>query len=396
MFSFDICLLGGGGRVGLPLAIAFANKGFKVIIYDLDKDKMDKIESGIMPFIEEGCEEKLTQVIGKNLIIADSPDLISQSRFIIITVGTPVEEHLNPQYSAMIRFFNDLLPYLVQGQYVILRSTVFPGTAEKLHNFLKEKGAKAHLAFCPERLAEGKALLELENHPQIISAFDKQCLKAISDLFKTLTKDVIVLTPTEAELSKLFCNAWRYIQFATANQFYILANQFDADYYEIYHAMTYKYPRTQGLPTPGFAAGPCLFKDTMQLASFSDNSFLLGHAAMLVNEGLPNYIIQTLKRNIGIQDKRVGILGMAFKANIDDERDSLSFKLKRILEIEAKEVYCTDPYVKRDYFVTAEELIARCDIIILATPHDEYRTLDITEDKLLVDIWNFYGKGGTF
>ncbi len=394
MFSFDICVVGGCGRVGLPLSVAFADKGLKVVAYDLDKNKVDKVRSGIMPFLEEGCEEKLRRVVDKNLRATHSPDLISQSRFIIITVDTPMEEHLNPRYSAMLETFRGLLPYFVEGQYIILRSTVYPRSAERINEFLKESGVDVHLAFCPERIAEGRALSELESLPQIVSAFDHQCIQAVSDLFKILTKDIVVLEPTEAELAKLFTNAWRYIQFSIANQFFMLADRYKLDFHRIYRGMTYKYPRTQGLPKAGFTAGPCLFKDTMQLAAFSNNSFFLGHAAMLVNEGLPNYIVERLKGETDLRNKSVGILGMAFKANCDDERESLSFKLKRILEIEAKEVYCADTYVKRDYFVSAEELVNICDIIIVAAPHEAYRTLDIGKDKILVDIWNFYNRGG--
>jgi UDP-N-acetyl-D-mannosaminuronic acid dehydrogenase len=393
MLRFDVCVVGGCGRVGLPLAIAFANKGLNVIIYDLDKNRIDKVKGGIMPFNETGCQEKLSRTINRNLVATDSPDSISKSRFVIVTVGTPVDRHLNPLYAEMLNFFRSILPYLTDGQYMILRSTVYPGTAQRIDKFLRESRVNVHLAFCPERVAEGKVLSELESLPQIVSAFDQQCLQAVSDLFKILTKDIIVLEPTEAELAKIFSNVWRYIQFAIPNQFFMLACEYGLDFYKIHQAMTYKYPRTQGLPRPGFAAGPCLFKDTMQLAAFSNNSFFLGHAAMLINEGLPNYMVQKLKERVDLTEKTVGILGMAFKADSDDERDSLSFKLKAILEIEAKSVYCTDPYVKRDYFISAEELVNICDIIIVATPHEQYRTLNIKEDKLLVDIWNFYGKG---
>ena len=395
MFSFDVCVIGGCGRVGLPLSIAFADKGLNVVIYDLDKDRVDEVKSGLMPFREEGCEDRLKRVINKTLTIADSLDAISESRFVIITVGTPVDKHLNPDFSAMISFFQTLLPYLVSGQYVILRSTVYPGTAEKIVNFLQANGANVHLSFCPERIVEGKALAELTHLPQIVSAFDEECVQAVSDLFKTLTQDIVVVKPIEAELAKLFTNAWRYIQFSIANQFFILANQHGLDYSKIHYAITYKYPRAQDLPKPGFAAGPCLFKDTMQLAAFSSNSFFLGHAAMLVNEGLPNYIVQTLKTKTDLANQNVGILGMAFKADSDDERDSLSFKLKALLEVEAKKVYCTDPYVKRDYFVGAEDLVKMCDIIIVATPHEEYKRLHIGDNRLLVDVWNLYGKGVT-
>lgn len=390
MFSSDICVMGGCGRIGLPLAIAFADKGLNVLIYDLDRGRVEKVKSGVMPFLEEGCEQKLSRVINKNLKLIDDLASIGQSKFLIIAIGTPIEEHLNPIYAGMRKSFQTLLPYLVEGQYIILRSTVYPGTTQKLNEFLEENGVHVHVAFCPERIVEGKALSELESLPQIIGAFDEQTIRVVSDLFRVLTKDIVVLEPIEAELAKLITNAWRYITFAAANQFFMLADKHGLDYSRIYQGMSHKYPRVQDLPKPGFAAGPCLFKDTMQMAAFSDNTFFLGHAAMLVNEGLPNYIIQKLKEKVDLRDKSVGILGMAFKANSDDERDSLSFKLKRLLTMEAKIVYCTDPYVSRDYFVTAEELVDKSDIIIVATPHAQYRTLNIGKDKLLVDIWDFY------
>lgn len=394
MFKYDVCIVGGLGRVGLPLAVAFADKQLNVVVYDLDKSKAEKVKQGIMPFLEEGCEEKLKQVVNKNLIIADAPEVISTAKYVIVVIGTPVDLHLNPLYSAMIDLFESLLPHLVEGQYIILRSTVYPGTAEKINDFLKNRKVNVHLAFCPERIVEGKALAELESLPQIVSAFDMDCEKAAGDLFRKLTPDIIVVKPIEAELAKLYTNTWRYIQFATANQFYILADQYKLDYYNIFKAMTYHYPRTQGLPGPGFAAGPCLFKDTMQLAAFGNNNFFLGHSAMLINEGLPNYIVQRLKSETDLSQKSVGILGMAFKANSDDERDSLSFKLKRILEIEAARVFCTDVYIKRDYFIDAQELVDKCDIIIVAATHREYKDLKIGQNKKLVDIWNFYGRGG--
>jgi len=396
MFNHDICVVGGCGRAGLPLAIAFADKKQKVIVYDRSKSRVDKVNSGVMPFLEEGCDEKLKQVIGKSLTATDNRDSVATAKFVIIVVDTPVDEHLNPVYSAMIELLKELLPSIVYDQCIVLRSTVYPGTAQRMNDFFKEKGARVHVTFCPERIAEGKALSELESLPQIVSAFDDKGLDEVSSLFKRLTKDIVILEPIEAELAKLFTNTWRYVQFSIANQLFMLASQYDFDFYKIYHAMTYNYPRTQGLPRPGFAAGPCLFKDTMQLAAFSNNTYFLGHAAMLVNEGLPNFIVQKLKSKTDLSNSNVGILGMAFKANSDDERDSLSFKLKRLLEIEAKAVYFTDVYIKRDYFISAEELVKICDIIIVAAPHEDYRSLKIGEDKLLVDIWNFYNKGGVF
>ena len=254
MFKFDVCVIGGCGRVGLPLSIAFASKGLKVAVYDIDKARLKLVRSGIMPFAEKGCDKLLKKVAGKYLLATDNPNDISQAKFVVVTIGTPVEEHLNPRYADMITFFDDILEYLVDGQHIILRSTVYPGTTENIDNYLKRKGLKAHLTFCPERIAEDRALEELADLPQIVSGFDKKSIAEVSKLFRHLTSDIIITQPIEAELAKLFTNNWRYIQFAVANQFYMLANRYNIDYYRIHHAMTYKYPRTQGLPRPGFAS----------------------------------------------------------------------------------------------------------------------------------------------
>ncbi|RJQ28506.1 MAG: nucleotide sugar dehydrogenase [Peptococcaceae bacterium] len=394
VFDFDIFTVGGCGRVGLPLSIAFAGKGLKVVVYDIDGKKISSVQKGIMPFLEEGCDERLKLLINKNLVATGDLSLLSRSRFVVITIGTPVEEHLNPQYSAMKRLFIDLMPHFTKGQYVVLRSTVYPGTTEKIHNLLKEHGVRVNLAFCPERIAEGRALCELEGLPQVVCAFDQETIWEVSKLFNLLTEEIVILKPIEGELAKLFTNVWRYIHFAIANQFYMIANQYGLDFYCIYGAMTHNYPRTRGLPGPGFTAGPCLFKDTMQLAAFNNNNFFLGHAAMLINEGLPNYIVQKLKEKVDLRNKKAGILGMTYKADCDDRRDSLSYKLKKILELEAKEVYCSDVYVPDDSFVSPEELLEKCDVVIVAAPHKEYKELKPGKDKLFVDVWNFFGRGG--
>ena len=395
MTKYDVCVVGGCGHVGLPLAIAFANKGVNVCIYDINKNALDKITNGEMPFLETGAEQILKNTIRKTLFTSNDLKDISNSKFIITVIGTPVDEHLNPKFTLMMDFIRTLLPYLRNEQYFILRSTVFPGTTEKINTFLKNNGKNIYVTFCPERIAQGKAMEELYNLPQIVSGFEEKAIAEVSKLFSILTKDIVILQPIEAELVKLFTNTWRYIQFATANQLYTISTSCGVDFYKIYDAMKYKYPRTKNFPSAGFAAGPCLFKDTMQIAAFDNNKFFLGHAAMLINEGLPNFIVQTLKEKYSLKDKVVGILGMAFKADIDDKRESLSYKLKKILEIEAKKVLCSDVYINEDGFLTVNELIKNSDIIILGDPHKEYKDL-IIKDKILVDVWNFYKKGGLF
>jgi UDP-N-acetyl-D-mannosaminuronic acid dehydrogenase len=392
---YDVCIIGGLGHVGLPLGISLADSGRKVILFDINQKTIDIVSQGKMPFLEEGAEEVLRRVLGKSLFISSDKKVISQSYFLVVVIGTPVDEHLNPEFTVFKKFFEEIIDLIRDDQHIVLRSTVFPGTSEKIKGYLETKGKRTKLSFCPERIAQGKAMEELRQLPQIVASFDDVSLKEAKELFSLLTDEILFLRPIEAELAKLYTNVWRYIEFSISNQFYQIAVQNGLDFYKIYNAIKYKYPRAQSFPTAGFAAGPCLFKDTMQLAAFSNNSFFLGHAAMLVNEGLPNVVVQRLKAQYPLKDKTVGILGMAFKANNDDIRESLSFKLKKLLEIEAKKVFCSDVYIQQEELVSSHVLIEKSDIIVLATPHKEYADLDM-KGKILVDVWNFYSKGGLF
>jgi UDP-N-acetyl-D-mannosaminuronic acid dehydrogenase len=392
---YDVCIVGGVGRVGLPLGISFAQSGKKVVLYDIDRKTMDIVLEGRMPFKEDGADEVLREVVGKTLFVSDERDSISQSTYVVIVIGTPVDEHLNPKFKVFKDFFLDIMDLIGDDQHIVLRSTVYPGTTEKVKDMLSSAGKSARVSFCPERIAEGKAMEELRSLPQIVSAFDDEALREAKDLFLSLTDDIVFLKPTEAEMAKLFINVWRYIQFSISNQFYLIASQNGFDYHKIYNALRHNYPRAQGFPGAGFTAGPCLFKDTMQLAAYSNNTFFLGHAAMLVNEGLPNFIVQKLKEKYSLKEKVVGILGMAFKADNDDARESLSYKLKKILDIEAKKTLCADPFVKDDSLVSVDEVINDSDIIVVGAPHSTFKDIEIDfSSKVVFDIWNFFGKGG--
>ncbi len=394
-YEFDVCIVGGCGHVGLPLALTFADRGLKVAIYDIDEAAVQSVTMGRMPFRETGADELLRRVHdGPNpLRVSSLPEFVSRSRSVVVVIGTPVDEHLNPTFHSMRRFFTRLVPNLRDGQCVILRSTVYPGSTEKMRDLLRDAGLNVHVAYCPERVAEGRALEELKTLPQIISGCDEEAERVAGELFGRIAQTLIRLSPTEAELTKVFANAWRYIQFATANQFLMIATDYKVDFYRIYEALTRDYPRMKGLPKGGFAAGPCLLKDTMQLAAASSNSFALGHAAMLINEGLPNFVVRQLKGRHDLARLRVGILGMAFKADSDDARESLSYKLRKILEYEAAQVICTDPYVDDDALLPLDEVIAQADVVIVGAPHAQYRNLRFREGQHVVDIWNTYGNG---
>jgi UDP-N-acetyl-D-mannosaminuronic acid dehydrogenase len=393
--KYDAVVIGGFGHVGLPLAISLAETGQKICALDVNERALRTIGDGQMPFQEDGAEEVLRRTLANgSLSLSLDPATISRTRTVIVIIGTPVDRHLNPEFEQMRDIMAEYLPYFRDGQLLVLRSTVYPGITGKLRAWLRAEGKQVELAFCPERIAEGFAMTELHTLPQIISSFSEEGVDRCREIFGRLTKEIIVIPPIEAELAKLFTNVWRYIKFAAANQFFMIANDHGADFYRIHHAMTTDYPRASDLPRPGFAAGPCLFKDAMQLAAFNNGGFYMGHAAMLVNEGLPNYLVSMLKRKHDLREKTVGILGMAFKANIDDKRESLSYKLKKILLFEAKEVLCSDLNLKNEKdLVSSEELIRRSDIVIVGAPHREYRRLNVPKGKILVDVWNLDGAG---
>ena len=392
-FEFDVVMVGGGGRVGLPLAIAFADRGLRVAIYDVNEVAVKTILGGGLPFREDGARDLLRRALdGDRLHATTEPRVVSEGANVVVVVGTPVDEHLNPNPHTVLAALEACEEHFRRGQLLVLRSTVYPGVTERVERQLRERGIEIDVAFCPERIAEGKAMEELFSLPQIVAARSERVRARAGELFAHLTEVIVGLEPEEAELAKLFTNAWRYIKFAAANQFYEMANDHGLDYDRIRSAIARDYPRAADIPGAGFAAGPCLFKDTMQLAAFTDNTFLLGHSAMLVNEGLPLYLVSHLEKKHDLADMTVGILGMAFKGESDDIRSSLAYKLKRILQFRAKQVLTTDPFVAiDDNLLPLAHVLARSDLLIIAAPHRQYA--ELVTDKPVTDIWNLLGRG---
>jgi len=384
----DITVIGGGGHVGVPLVLAFAEAGLRVNVNDLNKTVLDTLQGGKLPFIEAGADGLLSKALAnKRLVFTAAPDRISTKGPIIITIGTPVDEFLNPVRKVVQDCIDALLPSLADGQLVVLRSTVFPGTTEWLAGYLKAKGRKLEVAFCPERVVQGNGLKELRDMPQIVSGCTPQAEREAAALFERIAPEVVVVTPMEAEFAKLFSNAYRYIEFAATNEFYLVAKSAGVDYQRVLAAMKHNYPRARGIPRPGFAAGPCLVKDTMQLSAFARNQFGLGHAALLINEGLVLHVVEDLKRDYDLAGMTVGLLGMAFKAESDDIRASLSYKFKKVLGSHARAVLTTDPFVTTDPEIKPlDHVIGKSDLLILCAPHEVYRSVDF-KGKPLFDLW---------
>jgi UDP-N-acetyl-D-mannosaminuronic acid dehydrogenase len=391
MNDLDLVIVGGCGHVGLPLALSLADCGYTVGINDIDQAKIDQVRSGRAPFREAGADELLAKLLPTGrLELSRDPAMLRRTRTVILVIGTPIDEFMNPSVRIFERVLDELTPHIQDGSLVVLRSTVFPGTTETVERRLRAAGIEADVAFCPERIAEGHALEELRTLPQLVGVNSDDAFQKARHLFERMGVSVVRTTPLESELAKLLTNTWRYMKFAIANQFFQIVNRSGLDYNRVLDAIRQDYPRAQDLPGPGFAAGPCLLKDTMQLSAFTPDHFPMGQAAMQVNEGLPGYIVDTLNSRRPLQGRTVGILGMAFKGESDDPRASLSYKLRKLAQFKGARVVCTDPFIPDPTFEPLDTVLRDSEVIVVGAPHRAYRGLEL-DGREVVDIWGITG-----
>ena len=390
--AFDVVVVGGAGHVGAPLSIVLASRGLRTLIYDVNGQTVGALRDGRMPFLEDGAEPLLQDALRRDMLgFAHTPESIAGVPTVIVTIGTPIDEFQNPRMSVLTRCVDGLIPHLTDDQLIVLRSTVAPGVTEHLAEYLQSKGKRPAIAFCPERVVQGKGVEEIQTLPQLVSGLSREAVTRAASLFSQIAPEVVELTTREAEYAKLISNAWRYIQFAATNQFYMMVEADGLNYGALVAKIKHRYPRMATFPTAGFAAGPCLMKDTMQLFAHRKHGFILGQVAMTINEGMPEYIVTQLMRKTKISGSRVGILGMAFKAESDDIRDSLSYKLKKVLEFQGADVSCSDEYVQDSTFVSRDALLQHCDALIVGVPHDAYRRLKPRPGQVVMDVWGVLG-----
>ena len=392
MNDLDLVIVGGCGHVGLPLALSLADAGYRVGINDIDDIKIAQVKSGHVPFRETGAEQLLAKLLPTGrLELSTDPAMLQRTDAVILVIGTPIDEFMNPSVRIFDRVLDELTPHLRHGSLVILRSTVFPGTTETVERRLRSAGIAADVAFCPERIAEGHALEEVRTLPQIIGVTSDGAFARARVIFERMgVQTIIQTTPVEAEIAKLFTNTWRYMKFAIANQFFQIVNRSGLDYNRVLNAIRQDYPRAADLPSPGFAAGPCLLKDTMQLSAFTPDHFPMGQAAMQINEGLPGYIVDTLNSRRPLLGRTLGILGMAFKGESDDPRASLSYKLRKLAQFKGAKVLCTDPYIMDETFEPLDKVLKDSDVLVVGAPHRAYRDLKL-DGREVVDIWGVTG-----
>jgi len=386
-----ISVIGGAGHVGAPLGLVFSSKGYEVTLIDKNKSNIKKINSGMMPYFEEGSSKLLKKMLSKKRIFAtDKLFEVTKSKFIIICIGTPINNQLKPNLKNFLSFFYGLRKYLNKDHIIIIRSSIYPGICNKVFDIIKNRCK--NLSYCPERIVQSKAIVELPKLSQIISGKNNKSKFESGKLFKKISKKIIFTEIIEAELIKLFSNAYRYINFSIANQFYMISKHHGLDFFKIRNIMRDDYKRNAHIPTAGFTAGPCLLKDTMQLSSFYNHKFSLGHTAMSVNEGLPGFLVKQLEKKYNLKKKIIGILGLTFKSETDDIRDSLAIKLLKQLKAKKIRTLQSDEYYKDKKNINKNLLIKKSDIIIIASPHKAYKKLKIKKNQVLVDIWGLFEK----
>lgn len=384
-----IAIIGGCGRIGLPLGLILASKKNITTLFDLDKTAIQQIRNYQIPFSETGLQKLLSDIEPSCLKISDSPQCLSDQDFVIFCTPSSTAPQASENVSAVLAVVSEYIGFLSAGTTLLIRSTLYAGEFELIRDSLKRKFNFSKIAYCPERISQGNSLQELTTLPQLLAATDDETLKSTEQLFLTVTQNVLVLTPQEAVMAKLITNSWRYLEFAVANYFYMMCSEQNLDFNRIRDSIQLNYPRARAFPKAGLTAGPCLERDNRFLFSQQQNAaFDLNFAADAIHNQMPGFLVLEVEKKLGsVASKKVGLLGLSFKPNSDDLRNSLTLKVKEILEAKGAEVIVHDP--SEDSSVSLVEMNAVCDAFILCVPHDVYRNSQ-PQLKPFVDSWGFW------
>jgi UDP-N-acetyl-D-mannosaminuronic acid dehydrogenase len=412
----DVSVIG-LGRVGLPLALSFADRGLRVVGIDNDRVRLGAVREGRMPFEETGAQELLTRVTSggdgnddpahPRLELSERVADAAQARQIVITLGTPSFSHIEIDMRDIRSALDDLLGVLAPGHCLILRSTIAPGTTEFVAGYVAKHrgfaiGEEVFVAHAPERIAAGRFLAEIDTLPCIIGGVGARSGEVAGELFGVFDAPIVQSTPVQAELAKIWTNILRYATFALPNLLMMDCERYGANVFEVIELINRDYPRG-GIAQPGLTAGTCLRKDfTFSEERSAAPGMLL--AVSRVNESVPLFLLEGARRRLGgLADRKVAVLGLAFKADTDDERDSLAHKLIRLLERELADVVVHDPRVSTPT-VSLAEAVEGAEVVVMATNHSEFRderTLATimeraARDCLIVDPWNCWGAAQVF
>jgi UDP-N-acetyl-D-mannosaminuronic acid dehydrogenase len=405
--GYDVSIVG-LGRVGLPLALSFADRGLEVLGIDNDPDRLEAVRARRMPFAEAGTQELLERVVESGRLgLSDRVPDAAEADHIVITLGTPSFSHVEIDMRGIRSALDDLLPVLRPGHALILRSTIAPGTTDFVAGYLAKRrgfdvGSEIYVAHAPERIAAGRFLEEIGTLPCIVGGVGEASGEAVGRLFEVFGAPIVQTTPVQAELAKIWTNILRYTHFALPNLLMMDCEQYGANVFEVIDLINRDYPRG-GMAQPGLTAGTCLRKDFAFSEERSNAPGML-LAVSRVNESVPRFLVEGAKRRLGtLRGRKVAVLGLAFKAGTDDERDSLAHKLVRFLERELADVAVHDPHVPTPT-ASFDEAVAGADAVFVATNHPEFCGLDglraiderVSGDCLLVDPWDCWGVAQVF
>jgi UDP-N-acetyl-D-mannosaminuronic acid dehydrogenase len=393
----------GLGRVGLPLALSFADRGLEVIGIEREPAVLEQVAAGRMPYRETGTQELLERVLESGrLRTTRAVQDAAEADHIVLTLGTPAHVHIEIDMSQIKQVVDDLLPVLREGQSLILRSTVAPGTTDWVAGYIEQRrgfrvGEDLFVAHVPERIAENHFLEEIATLPCIVGGVGEGSGAKAAEPFEAFGAEIVQTTPVQAELAKIWTNILRYTQFALPNLLMMEAEQYDANVFEVIDLINRDYPRG-GIANPGLTAGACLRKDfTFSEERSSAPGMLL--AVSRVHETVPLFLVKGLKARLGgsLRDRKVAVLGLTFKRDSDDLRDSLSFKLVRLLERELAHVARHDPHVSAGSD-TLDGALDGAEAVVIATNHSGFEDLlaRLPDGVLLVDPWNVTGSGRVF
>lgn len=364
-----VAVIGGAGHIGLPLSLALSLKGFDVLIVDRNKIALNKIKKLITPFEEINLKENLKKVISNKkylLNFSNTISSISNCDQIIVCIGTPIDKKLKPDTRAMLKLISGMKKYLNKKKNIIIRSSISPGT----YKIIEKKLKNFCISYCPERIAQGYSFLEMPKIPQIISSRKKLGLLKSKIIFSKISKKMIFCSPEEAELAKLFSNAFRYIYFSISNEFYKISTSQNLNFLKIRNIMQDSYPRNKNFPKPGFVGGPCLMKDTMQLNFLKKSKDSLLYKSYLVNNNLPAFVFKHVINKYKFKkNSKILFLGLTFKPNNDDLRGSLTFDLYKKIKKKFSNTNYFDPYLEKTKNYNIRNLLKQYDFVILGTAH---------------------------
>lgn len=399
----NICIVG-LGYIGLPTATMFALYGHNVIGVDINKDIIENLNNGKIIIEEPKLESLVKQVVDKGKLVASTTP--TEADVFIIAVPTPIKEDKSADIKYVISAVKSIVKYLKKGDIVVLESTSPVGTTEEVVKPIIEEsgfqvGIDILLGYSPERVIPGKIIYELKNNDRIIGGINEESAKAIEKIYKTIVDGNIYLTDCKtAEICKLMENTYRDVNIALSNELLLICERLGINVWEVIEYSN-KHPRVNlHMPGPG-VGGHCLAVDPWFIVDkVPDISKLIKYSRQ-TNDFMPTYVYGLVENILSEKkDKTVTILGITYKANIDDIRESPIIKLIDLLRQDNYEVKVFDPFVK-DFYLNKDNIVSACknsDLLILGVDHDYFKHLpleDIKKEmrgKIILDTRNYLDK----